>query len=261
MRAEQYIDSLAASGRHHFTTAAAIEAIGSSEDAVRAQLRRLKKHGRIASPMRSFHVIVPPEYRRLGCLPAEHFIDQLMEYLDEPYYVALLSAAAERHGAAHQRPQSLEVMVPKNRPPVECGRVRVVFIARGDLERMPLSTFNTPSGYIKYSTPEVTALELVGYPQHAGGLNNIATVLEELCEEMTPGRLIEAAKLNPVGWSQRLGYLLDLANEKGLADALLPFVTENVNSYIPLRRSEDVTGASRNARWKVIVNADVEPDQ
>ncbi len=260
MRAEQYIDSLAATGRRHFTTQAAIETIGGSEDAVRAQLRRLKKQGRIASPMRSFHVIVPPEYRRLGCLPAEHFIDQLMEYLDEPYYVALLSAA-ERHGAAHQRPQSLEVMVPKNRPSVECGQVRVVFVARGDLERMPLSTFNTPNGYIKYSTPEVTALELVGYPQYAGGLNNIATVLEELCEEMTPDRLIEAAKLNPIGWSQRLGYLLELLNEQELAVALMPFVTENANSYIPLRRSEDVTGATRDAKWKVIVNVDVEPDE
>jgi hypothetical protein len=73
-------------------------------------------------------------------------------------------------------------MVPKNRPPVECGQVREVFVAGGDLEQVPVSTFNTPHGYIKYATPEVTALELVGYPQHAGGLNNVATVLEELSE-------------------------------------------------------------------------------
>jgi hypothetical protein len=80
MRAEQYIEDLVASGRHHFTTAAAIEAIGGSDDAVRAQLRRLKHRGRVASPMRSFHVVVPPEYRRLGCLPGEHFIDHLRSY-------------------------------------------------------------------------------------------------------------------------------------------------------------------------------------
>ena len=51
MRAEQYIDDLAASGRHHFTTTAAFEAIGGSDDAVRAHLRRLKQQGRVASPM------------------------------------------------------------------------------------------------------------------------------------------------------------------------------------------------------------------
>ena len=260
MRAEQYIDSLAATGSHHFTTSAAIEAIGGNDDAVRAQLRRLKKQGRIASPIRSFHVVVPPEYRGLGCLSAEHFIDQLMEYLGERYYVALLSAA-ERHGAAHQRPQSLQVMVPKNRPPVECGQVRVLFVARGDLEQVPVSMFNTPHGYIKYATPEMTALELVGYPQHAGGLNNVATVLEELVEEMDSEKLVEAAALCPVGWSQRLGYLLELVDASSLAGALAPFVSAKANSYIPLRRSEDVTGASRDAKWKVIVNVEVEPDE
>ena len=260
MRAEEYIDSLAARGRGHFTTADAVEAIGGSDDAVRAQLRRLKKQGRIASPMRSFHVVVPPESRRLGCVAAEHFIDQLMAYLGEPYYVALLSAA-ERHGAAHQRPQSLQVMVPKNRPPVECGQVRVLFVARGDLERMPVSTFNTPRGYIKYATPEVTALELVGYPQHAGGLNNVATVLEELGEEMDSEKLVEAARVSPIGWSQRLGHLLERSGAVELAEALAPFVEQNASSYIPLRRSEGVAGASRDAKWKVIVNVAVEPDE
>ena len=165
MRAKEYIEDLAAHGRYHFTTEDALGAISGSDAAVRAQLRRLKNHGRIASPMRSFHVIVPPEYKHLGCLPAEHFVDQLMEALGEPYYVALLSAA-ERHGAAHQRPQSLQVMVRKNRPAIECHQVRIVFVARGDLERMPVMTVNTPRGFVRYSTPEVTALELVGYPNH-----------------------------------------------------------------------------------------------
>lgn len=259
MRAELYIDSLVAHGRHHFTTEAAIEAIGGSSSAVRAQLRRLKRRGRIADPMRSFHVVVPPEYRRLGCLPAEHFIDQLMEYLGEPYYVALLSAA-ERHGAAHQRPQSLQVMVRKNRAPVECGQVRVFFVARADLEHMPVSTFRTPRGYIRYATAEVTALELVGYPNHVGGLNNIATILDELSEEMTNDQLLDAAALCPIGWAQRLGYLLALVGAAELSEALAPFVNNCAKSYIPLRRSKGVAGANRDPKWKVIVNVDVEPD-
>ena len=260
MRADQYLDSLVASGRHHFTTAAAIEALGGSADAVRAQLRRLKHRGRIASPMRSFHVVVPPEYRRMECVPAEHFIDQLMDHLGEPYYVGLLSAA-ERHGAAHQRPQSLQVMAPKNRPAVRCGHVRVLFVARGDLEHVPVSVFKTPRGYIRYSTPEVTALELVGYPQHAGGISNVATVLEELHEAMDRSKLVAAAAICPIGWSQRLGYLLEGADAAKLAEALAPWVRERANSYIPLRRCEDVVGARRDAKWKVIVNVEVEPDQ
>ena len=169
MRARDYIRELAASGRHFFTTEDAVDAIGGKPDAVRAQLRRLGEQGHLAQPVRSFRVIVPPEYLRLGCLPAEQFIDPLMEFLGEPYYVGLLSAA-ERHGAAHHRPQITQVVVRKNRAPVSCGVVRVVFIARADLGQMPVSRLNTPRGAVSYSTPEVTGLELVGYPGHAGGL-------------------------------------------------------------------------------------------
>src|SRR5204862_425249 len=81
--------------------------LGTSLAAVQAALRRLKRRGEIADPYRGFHVIVPPEYRRLGCLPAEQFVPQLMRVLGETYYVALLSAA-ELHGAAHQRPQAFQ---------------------------------------------------------------------------------------------------------------------------------------------------------
>ena len=259
MRAREYIQELAANGRHHFTTADAIEAIGVRPPAVRAQLRRLKSQGQIAEPTRSFHVIVPPEYRRLGCLPADQFIAQLMQVWGEPYYVGLLSAA-ERHGAAHQRPQVTQIMVRKNRPAVSCGLVRVAFIARGDLERMPVAQFNTLRGVLRYATPEVTALELVGYPRHAGGLDNVATVLSELGDVMAGVPLAEVARLSPVSWSQRLGYLLELVGEDRLASALRPIVQERARSYTPLRRAANTTGGRRVRGWKLIVNADVEPD-
>ena len=76
--AAKYILDLAARGRHHFTTAEAVKALGASVPTVRAALRRLKTRGEIADPHRGFHVIVPPEYRRLGCLPADQFVPQLM---------------------------------------------------------------------------------------------------------------------------------------------------------------------------------------
>jgi len=259
MRAIEYIRNLAVSGVYHFTTSDAIVALGGNPPAVRAQLRRLKQQKLIAEPVRSFHVIVPPEDRRLGCLPAEHFIDQLMRNWDEPYYVCLLSAA-ERHGAAHQRPQKTQVMVRKNRQRIECGMIRIEFIARGDLDRMPVTHFNTPRGVLKYSSPETTALELVGYPAHAGGLSNIATVLSELSGEMVPDKLLEAAKLCPVSWSQRIGHLLELIGKESLAGALEPFVRKNARSYTPLRRTANTGGANRSPRWKLIINVEVEPD-
>ena len=204
-------------------------------------------------------MVVPPEYRRLRCLPPEQFVDQLMKFWEEPYYLGLLSAA-ERHGAAHQRPQSCQVMVRKNRAALSCGEVRVEFIARGDLEKMPVATVNTPRGVLRYATPEVTALELVGYPNHAGGLSNVATVVGELAESLDAGKLLEVARRSPISWSQRLGYLLELVGQEDLAKAIEPFVREQAKSYTPLRRAAAVAPAKRSARWKLIVNAEVEPD-
>jgi predicted transcriptional regulator of viral defense system len=259
MRARAYIDELASNGRHHFSSVEAFQAIGGSHAAVRAQLRRLKEQGLVAEPARSFHVIVSPEYRRLRCLPAEQFVDQLMKFWEEPYYLGLLSAA-ERHGAAHQRPQSCQVIVRKNRATLSCGEVRVEFIARGDLEKMPVATVNTPLGVLRYATLEVTALELVGYPNHAGGLSNVATIVGELAESLDAGKLIEVARLSPMSWSQRLGYLLELVGREDLAKALEPFVREQARSYTPLRRAAAIAKAKRSAKWKLIVNAEVETD-
>ena len=73
------------------------------------------------------------------------------------------------------------------------------------------------------STPEVTALELVGYPSQAGRLDNVATVPSDLAEEMAADKLLEAARLSPVSWSQRVGYLLELGGQGELAQALGPF--------------------------------------
>jgi predicted transcriptional regulator of viral defense system len=259
VRARAYIQELASNGRYHFGSSEAFRAIGGSQAAVRAQLRRLKEQGLIADPARSFHVIVPPEYRRLRCLPAEEFVHQLMQFWEEPYYLGLLSAA-ERHGAAHQRPQACQVMVRKNREALSCGEVRVEFIARGDLETMSVTTVNTSRGVLRYATPEVTALELVGYPKHAGGLSNVATVVGELAEGLDAGKLLEVARLSPLSWSQRLGYLLELVGREDLAKPLQPFVEEQAKSYAPLRRAAAIASAKRSAKWKLILNAEVEPD-
>ncbi len=233
--------------------------LGGSVSTVRASLRRLKTKGEIADPYRRFHVIVPPEYRRLGCLPADQFIPQLMEHLGEIYYVALLSAA-ELHGAAHQRPQSFQVMVKTNRRLLACGKVRVQFVARKGLERTSVVEKNTPRGRLRVASPEATALELVGYADQSGGLDNVAAVLAELVEVLEGGKLLAAARLCPIAWVQRLGYLLDVTERRQLANVLVPHVNEHAHVVAPLVRAKPRAGAPHLERWKLAVNVSVEPD-
>lgn len=253
------VTDLASRGRYHFTTREAERALGTSTVATRAALRRLKQKGSLASPYRGFHVIVPPEYRRLGCLPAEQFVPELMAHLGLAYYVALLSAA-QAHGAAHHQPQILQVIVQRNRAPIACGEVRVEFIARRNADRIPVVERNTPRGSMRVSTPEATAFDLVGYPEHAGGLDHAATVLAELAELLDGKALAEVAPLSPVPWAQRLGYLLEQVGGSDHTEALAAYVRGAARETTLLDPQRGPAHAERVSRWKLTVNADVAPD-
>lgn len=228
-------------------------------NAVRAALRRLKAKGDIADPHRGFHVIVPPEYRRLGCLPAEQFVPQLMLHLGEPYYMALLSAA-ELHGAAHHGPQATQVMVQTNRRTITCGSIRIEFVARKDSAQTSVVEINTARGPLRVASPEATALELVGYADRCGGLDNVATLVDELAPVLNASRLVTEATRSPIAWAQRLGYLLDLTHHRDLADRLVSHVEERAEVVAPLVRAVSQRGAMRDLRWKLAVNADVESE-
>jgi predicted transcriptional regulator of viral defense system len=254
-----YVDNLAAKGRYHFTTMGAVAALGSSPVAARAAIRRLREKGRLATPFRGFHLIVPPEYRALGCLPAEQFVPLLMEHLGQVYYAGLLTAAS-LHGAAHQAPMVFQTVVAENRPAIRCGRVRVEFIARANVGEIPTLQKNTLRGVLRYSTPEATAFDLVGYPAHAGGLSNVATILSELAEGMDAAKLLAETARAPLPWSQRLGYMLERVGAASLALPLAKHVASRSKEYVPLRPRKSIARASRDSRWLLIVNEQVEAD-
>lgn len=257
--ARSFITSLAAAGRHHFSAEDIRASLGVTAAAAKLALSRLAKQGLIASPARGFYIIVPPEYQRLGCLPADQFIPALMERDGIRYYAALLSAA-QYHGAAHHRPQEFQVALARNRRPIVCGTIRVSFIARKRISDIPVQSFNTPRGTILASTVEATAIDLVGYESHVGGLDQVATVLSELAEQIDPERLVAAARTAPIPWAQRLGYLLEFVEAADKAGLLKAYVQQHARDATPLLPSAPHDHASRSAGWKLYVNAAVEAE-
>ncbi|MCC6303491.1 MAG: type IV toxin-antitoxin system AbiEi family antitoxin [Gammaproteobacteria bacterium] len=253
---KEYIALLASQGRYFFTSKEAQKSLGVSPDAAKLALNRLAKQTAISSPARGHYVIVPPEYRSLGCLPADQFIPSLMEYLSLPYYAGLLSAA-HYHGAAHQRPQEFQVMLGKNRRPIHCGAVNVVFVARKRLSEVPVQEFNTLRGTLRVSTPEATAVDLIGYQHHAGGLDNVATVLEELAEKIDPEKLVAAARTAPLSSAQRLGYVLEQVGSADKAYSLKAYVKKHAKELVPLLPTAPHDSAQRNKEWKLYINTEV----
>jgi predicted transcriptional regulator of viral defense system len=259
-KAGAFIDGLQSSGRYVFTRDEALKALRVSPIALKNAIWRLAKAGRVVSPRRGFYVILPLEYRAAGSVPPSWFVRDLMAYLGRPYYVGLLSAAA-LHGAAHQSPQEFQVVTDRPLRPIEVGRTRIRFVKKAHLANTPAVGIKTPTGEVRVSSPEATALDLARYPEHAGYLSNVATVLSELAERLDPEALVRAAEADgePV-YAQRLGYLLDHVGRSQVTAPLAEWIHSKAPGVTPLRPDRPTTGAPRDSRWRVAVNEEVEAD-
>jgi predicted transcriptional regulator of viral defense system len=255
-----FVDALQASGRYTFRREEARDELGGSEPAFRAAVRRLVEKRRLAVPRRGFFVVVPVEHRSAGVPPAPWFIDDLMAYLERPYYVGLLSAAA-LHGSAHQQPQEFQVVVGEPLRPSRVGRTRIRFVTKRNLAVTPVADIQTETGSMKVSTPEATALDLVMYCRLAGHLGNVATVLAEISEKLGGEELRRAAEAGAEMPSvQRLGHLLDLVGAEVLAEPLAALVVETKPRLVPLRPDRPRGRSRTDPRWRLVVNEKVAVD-
>jgi predicted transcriptional regulator of viral defense system len=254
-----WIQALPENGRYLFSRLDAEAATNASKEAVQATIRRLKKRGSLVSPRRGFYVVVPPEYRSAGCPPATWFVDDLMQHLGRDYYVALLTAAA-LHGVGHQQPMSFQVIADAIERDIQLGRVRIEFHVSKKVHGAVTTRLQTETGTMVVATPETTAFDLVRYSSASGYWSNIATVLGELVERIDPKPLVEGARRVAQSDVQRLGWILDFLGHEELASALSLFLQGKRLVATRLSIHCEATSAILNARWKVLVNDEVEPD-
>ncbi len=259
-RLSELVDSYQASGRYVLTRGQALGALKVSEEALKKAVQRLVAKRRLAVPRRGFFVIVPVEYREAGAPPASWFIDDLMKFLGQPYYVALLSAAA-LHGAAHQQPQGFQVVTSKQVRAMAAGRARIRFFRKLHLERTPAMDMKTETGVMRVSTPEATALDLLRYIDQVGHLGHVATVLGELAESMEAERLAQVARAeSELPIAQRLGHILERVGAHETASSLAAWIEERRPRFVPLRPDRSVKRAGKDARWRVLANEKVEAE-
>ena len=126
--------------------------------------------------------------------------------------------------------------------------------------------FQTQTGYVNVSSPELTALDLVDAEQAVGGFTRVATVLAELVEE------IHFATVSPklldyfnVPVIQRLGYLLDTVLNEQEKSGELFVLAQAANLHfrkVVLKTTKEVSdNCELNKRWKIIVNQEIEIDE
>lgn len=259
---EDFINELRSNGRYAFSLPEVRSRFDQSDEAIKKSLQRLKKKKEIALIRNEFYVVITPEYRSKGILPPSLFISELMKFLRKDYYVGLLNAAAY-YGAAHQQPQSFSIITMKpSLRNIDNDKLKINFYikkewAKGDIVKKKVDT-----GYINVSSPELTALDLVNYFERAGGLNRVATVLEELCDTIDADKLLDLVKrYSPITAVQRLGFLLDeVLNMRDLSDPIKEYL-KTVNYFpILLRPQQEKPEMITGNDWKVVQNLEIETD-
>ena len=235
-----------------------------SKQVISIELSRLVRSGIITLVHRGFYVTIPTRYKKTGIVPPHYYIDALQRHLGKPYYMSLLSAAA-MHGAAHQRPQVdfVSTTLPRTSTSKDLNP-HIRWVYRSPVPDEFICVRNDDSGVIRYSSPELTAPELVQYEHLVGGLGAVATVLSELVEcidfsKEQISRIFSVVKDRTV---QRTGYLLDeVLGESKQADALHEAARKQMPrmkwTLLSSRSNERERGES--ARWKIKVTAEVEP--
>ena len=225
--------------------------------------REIKKQV-IFSPWRGFYVIFPDEYKLSGIVPQTFYINELMTFLNKPYYVSLLNAA-QHYGAAHQAPMSFFVMI---EPPTMRDKItdkyKTHFIQKRSIPTKYLERTAVPTGWINYSSVELTAIDLITYRHNVGGLDRASTVLAELMEKTNFSKVdTDLLKTAPLASFQRLGFICEtVLGKKRAANNIHKLILKGNEPMriIPLKSNAPINNSPLNKRWKILENFDIEID-
>ena len=165
-----------------------------------------------------------------------------------------------------------QVVAPRQLPPIEIGRQRVVFLfhapqtfARTNYPEW-LNRLKTEAGFAKIAGVELTLLDICRYFHRAGGINGAAQAVHDLGRKANCRILAEAAVAYENTSVRRLGYLLERFGHDRQARALRPFAVKaksfttidpSVKQLLPQKGMAN----ERIPDWKLIVNTAVEIDE
>lgn len=265
---KDYVTAVLMEHNYHFTTEKMKKDLRISDNAARIGISRLKKEKIVITPVNGLCIIVPPQDRAIGSVPADQLVYIMMNYLNADYYVGILSAGLY-YGATHQKPARFQVITNRRiKHSMSFGKIEIDLVYRKKFSHVQVKEFPTKSGYLKVATPELIALDLFKYHKRAGGISHIATVLAELTPVLDVGKLIDLAfSLGEEGQLRRIGYVIEkievYENEENQAlilTELEKFLKNSKIPFIPLVPYIDNKGFARCKKWKIIENTNFESD-
>ena len=256
----EYINGLQSEGRYSFSFHDALQSLHRSENSIRQALNRSVKKKQIVLARKQFYIIVPPEYRVPGVIPAQFFIDDLMRHLNKPYYVGLLSAASLQ-GSSHSQPQQFQVITQKpTLRSIKCNGIQIDFHFHTYFNHAGINKMKTETGYMNVSNIALTIIDLVYFGRQIGGIVRAAEVIDELIPNLKITDFRDAINSYRASTAalQRLGYILDKVFNNETCSNIVMSKLRNRNYYrIALDKVSKGHSYNMNNRWNVIENIDL----
>lgn len=250
-------DELLAEGRSSFTASDLQQRTRAPLDSVYSAVKYAMDRRRLFSPVRGLYVVVPAEHRVAGVVPAVQFIDPMMTHLGVDYYVAYASAA-QWWGAAHQAPQTFDVVTSRHVLDREVGPIRMRFHTSTSIDTDAVRRVTGPRTMINVASPSLSAVDLATRPRIGGGLSAVATILAEF-PDLDGTEIAALAARRSTADARRLGWVLDLVRDDLDLDALADVARPGHGRPTALDPRRPREGPA-DERWGVIVNTTVEPD-
>ncbi len=263
MNTSEWINSRELHGQMTFSLAEISSEFSSvSPKGLKTEIARMISRGRIQSVFRGFYVIVPVQYKLKGVIPPIYYIDELMQHLGRPYYIGLLSAAA-MYGAGHQRAMQTQVVTIPPQLNVSGRNALINWNYRTTIPHDLLFVKNGEMGIVHYSSPELTAIDLIQFASHIGGYQRAATVLAELVECLDIKKIEMVTPYTTIPTIQRMGYIIEyILNEQVKAEELFSILkTKKHWNTVLLNPQMPQANNMQSNRWHVNANTDIEIDE
>jgi len=247
-----FIEFILKNGRKTFSLKELVDFKGKNYNAAKQYVKYSVSKNFIKNLSEGFYAIYSPTEKDSGKISPDNFIDQLMSYKGIKYYTGLLSAASY-FGAAHNRPLVYQVIADKQVHIPKKILEGISFHKKKYFPEYCILKQKGNYGYINYSSPALTAYDLIKYENEGGTISNIILVISDILPQIKRSDIKNLFKNDPeVTYIQRLGYILEKLEANELINSLIEY-SKKATAYIPLSRISKNEG-NKDSKWKIIEN-------
>lgn len=182
--------------------------LGSSDDAVKGVLHRLKRKHRIEQIEKGTYLLVPARAGTEGSWSETPYL--IVPHLVDPYYVGFWTAL-NHWNLTEQVPHTVFVATTKRKRDLDYAGTTFQFVTLPGQKFFGSTEEETAGGRFRISDPEKTVIDSLYLPQYAGGLEEITKALWRGRDSLDFDQLVDYANRYGVDvLRRRLAYLLDV---------------------------------------------------